>query len=69
MNLYTAMTHLVLPPECQGQRLSTTRFRLLNRAGRVLRHARRYVLVLSHIAVPLATSYIGIREALKALTG
>jgi hypothetical protein len=29
-------------------------FRFLNRAGRVLRHARRHMVVLSHLALPLA---------------
>jgi hypothetical protein len=69
LNLYVAMAHLSLPQDCIGERLSTARFRFLNRAGRVIRHARRYLVVLSQLAVPLATTYVGVREALKALTG
>lgn len=69
LNLYTAMKHSILPKEFETQRLPTTRFRFLNRAGRVIRHARRFVVVLSHVAAALATSYIQVREALGALTG
>lgn len=69
LNLYVAMTHLSLPPECKDERLSTARFRFFNRAGRVIRHARRFLVVLSHVAVPLAATYIDVREALSALTG
>jgi hypothetical protein len=69
LNLYTAMGHLALPKEWLGERLSTARFRFLNRAGRVIRHAGRYLVVLSHVAVGLATTYIQVREALSPLTG
>lgn len=69
LNLYTAMKHVALPKEYEGQRLSTTRFRFMNRAGRVIRHARRFVVVLSHVAAALATTYIEVRGALGALTG
>ena len=69
LNLYVAMTHLGLPEEWRGDRLSTARFRFLNRAGRVIRHARRYVVVLSTLAASLVTSYLGVREAFAALTG
>jgi hypothetical protein len=56
LNLYVAMAHLGLPEERRGDRLSTARFRFLNRAGRVIRHARRYIVVLSTLAASLVTS-------------
>jgi hypothetical protein len=69
LNLYVAMTHLGLPEEWRGERLSTARFRFLARAGRVIRHARRYVVVVSSLAASLVTSYLEVREAFAALTG
>ena len=56
LNLYVAMTHLGLPEEWRGERLSTARFRFLARLGRVIRHARRYVVVVSSLAAPSSPS-------------
>lgn len=68
LNLYVALMHIALPEEFRGERLSTTRFRLLNRAGRVIRHARRYMVVLSHLAASLSASYLEIRDTLSTLS-
>jgi hypothetical protein len=69
LNLFTALSHLGLPEHWHGQRLPTARFRFINRAGRVIRHARRYVLVLSTAALPLVETYLRVREALEPLSG
>jgi hypothetical protein len=69
LNLYVAVSHLALPEDWHGQRLPTARFRFFNRAGRVLRHARRYMVVLSHLALPLAERYLEARKVLGTLEG
>lgn len=69
LNLYVAVNRLALPEDWHGQRLPTARFRFFNRAGRVLRHARRYLVVLSHLALPLAERYLEARRVLAALEG
>jgi hypothetical protein len=68
-NLFVALQHLGLPEEWHGERLTTTRFRFLSRAGRVIRHAGRYVVVLSALAQPLLEVFLQVRETLKALPG
>lgn len=67
LNLYQALATLALPQAWRGERLSTARFRWLNRAGRVIRHARRYVMVLSHLAAGLLTVCLEARAALARL--
>jgi hypothetical protein len=67
LNLFVAMKHVALPEEWQTERLPTARFRFFNRAGRVIRHARRYMIVLSHLALPLGEIYLEVRQALAAL--
>jgi len=67
LNLFVAMKHIALPEEWQTERLPTARFRFFNRAGRVIRHARRYMIVLSHLALPLGEIYLQARQALAAL--
>ena len=69
LNLFSAMTHLVLPEAWRGERLPTARFRFIARGARVVRHARRYVLVLSHLALGLLDGYLEAHRALAALTG
>jgi hypothetical protein len=64
LNLFSALSHLALPEEWQDQRLPTARFRFFNRAGRVLWHARRHLVVLSQLALPLAESYLAMRKIL-----
>jgi len=68
LNLYVAMSHCGPLREWQGQRLPTTRIGFLNRAGRIIRHARRYLVVLSQLALPLAQIYVAMRRALAGLT-
>ena len=58
---------LALPEGWLGERLGTARLRLLNRAGRVIRHARRHVLVLSHLAANLLGVFLAARSALAGL--
>lgn len=65
LNLFVAIKHIALPEECHSERLSTARFRFFNRAGRVIRHARRYMIVLSQLAFPLGEVYLKVREALS----
>lgn len=69
LNLFSAMTHLVLPEGWQGERLPSARFRFIARGARVVRHAGRYVLVLSHLALGLLGGYLEAQRALAALTG
>jgi hypothetical protein len=69
LNLFSALIHLALPEEWHGQRLPTARFRFFNRAGRVLWHARRHLVVLSHLALPLTETYLAMRKVLGGLSG
>ena len=68
LNLYSAIEHVALPEAWHRERLPTARFRFLNRAGRIIRHARRSIVLLSEAAASLATSYLEIRAALSAIT-
>lgn len=65
LNLFVALEHIALPVEWHGERLGTARFRFFNRAGRVIRHARRYMVVLSQMALPVGEIYLKVREALS----
>jgi hypothetical protein len=67
LNLFQALSTLALPEAWRGERLGTIRFRWLNRAGRVIRHARRYLVVLSHLAAGLLTVCCDVRLALARL--
>ncbi len=67
LNLYRAMSLLALPEDWRSERLETIRFRLLNRAGRVISHSRRYVLVLSQLALPLLDICLHARQNLAGL--
>jgi hypothetical protein len=69
LNLHRALATLALPDGWRRERLSTVRFRWLNRAGRVVRHARRYVVVLSHLAAGLLAVCLDARAALARLAG
>jgi len=69
LNLFSALSRLALPEEWHGQRLPTARFRFFNRAGRVLWHARRHLVVLSHIALPLTETYLAMRRVLGEWAG
>jgi hypothetical protein len=69
LNLFSALTRLALPEEWHHQRLPTARFRFFNRAGRVLSHARRHLVVLSHVALPLMGTYLAVRQILGVLSG
>jgi hypothetical protein len=69
LNLSSAIARLALPEEWNHQRLSTLRFRLFNRAGRVLWHARRHLVVLSQMALPLTETYLQVRKALAESSG
>lgn len=64
LNLFVALKHLALPEEWHSERLPTARFRFFNRAGRVVRHARRYMVVLSQMALPLGEVYLKVRDTL-----
>ena len=66
-NLYEALKLLALPKEWANDRLPSSRFRLINRAGRVLRHARRYIVVLSQVALPLVATLIEARGILHSI--
>lgn len=68
-NLFSALSRLALPEEWHDQRLATARFRFFNRAGRVLWHARRHMVVLSHFALPLTETYLEVRKVLGDLSG
>lgn len=69
LNLFSALSRLALPEEWHDQRLTTARFRFFNRAGRVISHARRHLVVLSHFATPLTGTYLSVRQVLSALSG
>ncbi len=69
LNLFSAMIHLSLPEEWHHERLSTARFRFFNRAGRVISHARRYLVVVSQIALPLMETYLSVRRILGECSG
>ena len=69
LNLFSALVRLALPEEWHSQRLPTARFRFFNRAGRVLWHARRHLVVLSHLALPLTETYLEVRKVLGQLSG
>jgi hypothetical protein len=64
-NLYEALKLLALPREWANDRLPSSRFRFINRAGRVLRHARRFMVVLSQVALPLVATLIEARGILR----
>jgi hypothetical protein len=66
LGLHSAVERLGLP-ERKGERLTTLRFALWNRAGRVLRHARRYVVVVSRLASDAARTYVCLRRALAEI--
>jgi hypothetical protein len=67
LNLFQALSALALPEAWRTERLGTVRFRWLNRAGRVIRHARRYLVVLSHLAADLLTVCLDARRTLARL--
>jgi hypothetical protein len=67
LNLFQALSTLALPEAWRTERLGTVRFRWLGRAGRVIRHARRYLIVLSHLAADLLTVCLDARRALARL--
>ena len=67
LNLFQALSTLALPEAWRTERLGTVRFRWLNRAGRVICHARRYLVVLSHLAADLLTVCLNARLALARL--
>jgi len=67
LNLHQALATVALPEAWRTERLATVRWRWLNRAGRVVRHARRYVVVLSHLAAGLLTVCLTARAALARL--
>ena len=66
-NLYEALKLLVLPQHWRNERLPSTRFRVINRAGRVIRHARRYIVVLSSLALPLLETLLNARTILAGM--
>lgn len=68
LNLFSALSRLALPEEWHDQRLGTARFRFFNRAGRVLWHARRHLVVLSQCALPLTETYLEVRRILGAMS-
>lgn len=68
LNLFVAMSHCGQLKEWQGLRLPSARVRFLNRAGRIIRHARRYLVVLSQLALPLAQTFVEVRKALAGMT-
>ena len=67
LNLHQAVAWVGLPASWQTQRLGTTRWRWLQRAGRVIRHAGRYILILSHLASEVLSVCLGTRAALARL--
>jgi len=67
LNLFQAVSTLALPEAWRTERLGTVRFRWLNRAGRVIRHARRCLVVLSRLAADLLSVCLGARLALAGL--
>ena len=67
LNLYQALKTLALPEARRDERLGTARFRWLSRAGRVVRHARRYVVVLSALAADALATCVGARAALAEI--
>lgn len=67
LNLFQALSALALPEAWRTERLGTVRFRWLNRAGRVIHHARRCLVVLSHLAADLLTVCLNARLALARL--
>ena len=67
LNLFHAVSTLALPEAWGTERLGTVRFRWLNRAGRVIHHARRCLVVLSHLAADLLSVCLGARLALARL--
>ena len=69
-NLQRAMEHVCLPEEWKGERPSTLRFRFFRLAGRIVKHARRHLLVLSTRAAPmLPMLYVAARGLLVDLAG
>jgi hypothetical protein len=64
LNLHRAAVRLGLGPLQQRERLTTLRLRLWNRAGRVLRHAGRCVMLVSHLARAAVALYVRLRRAL-----
>ena len=65
-NLATAIQRLALKGEWAGIRLSTFRYRFLRLGGRVVKHARRLLLVLATATTELATLYVAARDALAS---
>src|SRR5260370_4085450 len=54
-NVLTALKRLALPPELLRARPKRLRFLIFNTAGRVVQHARKTVLRLAALGVPIAT--------------
>ena len=63
LNLYQALATLALPRAWRRERLATARFRWLNRAGRVVSHARRHIVALPHLVAGLPTICLEARAA------
>jgi len=64
LNLHRVVVRAGLPEARQGERLKTLRFTRWNRAGRVLRHARRWVVLVSRLAGDAVQWYVRLRRAL-----
>ena len=67
LNVFHAVSTLALPEAWRTERLGTVRFRWLSRAGRVIHHARRCLVVLSRSAADLLAVCLGARLALARL--
>jgi hypothetical protein len=64
LNLHWAVSRLALPEARRTERLESLRFSLWNRAGRVIRHARRWMVLVSRLARDAAQTYVDARRAL-----
>ena len=67
LNLQRAMQVVGLPEQWREHRPQTLRYRLWNRGGRVVRHARRLVVLVSQMAASLLPVYVGVRVAMAAV--
>jgi hypothetical protein len=65
-NVQRAMQLLCLPEEWKKQRPETLRFRFFRAAGRVVSHARKFLLLLPSTAASLPAIYVAARAALAA---
>ena len=68
LNLCQAMRRIAFPGRPRGERLRTFRFWFLNRAGRAIRRAGRYVALFSRLASEALRAALHARGALAQLT-